>query len=88
MGAANRSEINAMNDDEQHAPSQLFTVRVWQAEDADGRTEWRGKLRHIPSGEIRHFRGWAALIPLMLDLLRRHSSSAGTNPAPEDEHGA
>lgn len=78
-----------MNDDEQYAHSQLFTVRVWQAEDADGRTEWRGKLRHIPSGEIRHFRGWAALIPLMLDLLRRHGGSASkrTDPASEDEHG-
>ncbi|MDX1414999.1 MAG: hypothetical protein R3293_12460 [Candidatus Promineifilaceae bacterium] len=53
--------------------SQLFTIRVWQPDDGDDRTEWRGKLRHVPSGEVRYFRGWAALIPLMLDMLRRHN---------------
>lgn len=59
-----------MIDKEQHPDSQLFTVRVWQ-EKVDDQIHWRGKLRHVPSGEIRHFRGWAALIPLMLDMLRR-----------------
>lgn len=59
-------------DEEQQPHSQLFTVRVWQETEADGQIQWRGKLRHIPSGEIRYFRGWAALIPLMLDMLRRH----------------
>ncbi len=61
-------------DEIQHHHSQLFTVRVWQVESADGSSEWRGKLQHVPSGEIRYFRGWAALIPLMLDMLRRHPS--------------
>lgn len=60
-----------MNDE--HPPaSQLFTLRVWLETDEDGSIRWRGKLRHVPSGEIRHFRGWAALIPLLLDMLRRH----------------
>lgn len=63
-----------MGDEENYPPSQLFTVRVWPELVEDGRTEWRGKLRHIPSGEIRYFQGWAALIPLMLDMLRRHNS--------------
>lgn len=56
---------------EQQPDSQLFTIRVWQ-EKADDQIQWRGKLRHVPSGEIRYFRGWAALIPLMLDMLRRY----------------
>lgn len=60
-----------MIDKEQHPESQLFTIRVWQ-EKVDDQVQWRGKLRHVSSGEIRHFRGWAALIPLMLDMLRRH----------------
>ncbi len=62
-----------MIDDGQPPQSQLFTIRVWLAAEADGQTQWRGKLCHIPSGEIRYFNGWAALIPLMLDMLRRHN---------------
>jgi len=60
--------------------SQLFTVRIWQEVDANGHSDWRGKLRHVPSGEIHHFRSWAALIPLMFLLLRRHAASAMTTP--------
>jgi hypothetical protein len=62
-------------DPEKQPDSQLFTVRVWVGPEEDGLSEWRGKLRHIPSGEIRYFRTWAALIPLMLDMLRRHNRS-------------
>jgi hypothetical protein len=60
-------------DDKQEPKSHLFTVRVWLEAGDDGQTEWRGKLRHVPSEEIRHFRSWAALIPLMMDMLRRHT---------------
>ncbi len=59
---------------EQPPDSHLFTVRVWLEKDENGRNEWRGKLRHIPSDEVRHFRGWTALIPLMLDMLRRYNN--------------
>jgi len=67
-----------MNEEHQ-SPSQLFTIRVWLEEETDGQNQWRGKLCHIPSGESRHFRGWAALIPLMLDLLRRPPSAGLSN---------
>jgi hypothetical protein len=60
---------------EEHAESQLFTIRVWLETDADNQRQWRGKLRHVPSGEIRHFRGWAALIPLILDMLNRYTTA-------------
>jgi hypothetical protein len=53
--------------------SQLFTLRVWLEPDGDCRGQWRGKLRHVPSGEVRHFLGWPALIPLLLDMLNRHA---------------
>ena len=68
-----------MNNEEIHLDSQLFTLRIWQEAETDGQTQWRGKLRHIPSGEIRYFRGSAALIPLMLDMLRRHNASTLEN---------
>jgi len=71
---------------DEHVESQLFTIRVWLETDADNQRQWRGKLRHVPSGEIRHFRGWAALIPLILDMLNRYATPNGhddkpTNPA-------
>lgn len=63
--------------------SQLFTIRVWLEIDAKDQRQWRGKLHHVPSGEIRHFRGWAALIPLILDMLNRYTptKSADDHPA-------
>ena len=72
--------------EKQQPDSQLFTIRVWQ-ENVDDQMQWRGKLRHVPSGEIRHFRGWAALIPLMLDMLRRHPDPnlTGCNKESRDE---
>jgi len=62
--------------------SQLFTIRVWSETDEDNQRQWRGKLRHVPSGEIRHFRGWAALIPLILDMLNRYATHNGHDDKP------
>ncbi len=41
--------------------SQLFVVRVWEEQVADGRTEWRGKVQHVNSGDIGYFRDWQTL---------------------------
>lgn len=55
---------------EQGSSSHLFTLRVWPELDEDGEIRWRGKLRHIPSDTTHYFRDWAALVPLMLAMLR------------------
>src|SRR5437588_12308299 len=47
---------------QQQYDSQLFTVRVWLEELANGQTEWRGKVQHVTSGEVRYFRDWATLV--------------------------
>jgi hypothetical protein len=62
--------------------SQLFTIRVWLEIDAEDQRQWRGKLHHVPSGEIRHFRGWAALIPLILDMLNRYTPAKAADDHP------
>jgi hypothetical protein len=49
--------------------SHLFTVRVWQEEIWTDQTEWRGKVQLVTGGEVRYFRGWAALVPLLIDML-------------------
>jgi hypothetical protein len=53
-----------------HSPrTHLFTVRVWEEEIGADQTEWRGKVQLVTSGEVRYFREWAALVPLLLTML-------------------
>jgi hypothetical protein len=56
--------------------SHLFTVRVWEEETEAGQTEWRGKVQLMTSGEVRYFREWAALVPLLLTMLTESQSDA------------
>jgi hypothetical protein len=44
-------------------------VRVWQEEVRAGQTEWRGRVQLVSSGEVRYFREWAALAPLLLAMV-------------------
>lgn len=39
----------------------LFTVRVWRERVGDKRTEMRGKVQHVLTGETRYFRDWQTL---------------------------
>ncbi len=57
---------------EQTSISHFFTLRVWSEVDQDDIIHWRGKLRHIPSDTTYYFRDWAALIPLLLSVLRQY----------------
>ena len=54
-----------------HHQSDLFTVRLWQEEVDNDQTEWRGKVQHLTSGEVRYFREWSALITFLLELLAK-----------------
>jgi hypothetical protein len=60
--------------------SQLFTVRLWQEVVAEGKTEWRGKVQHVLSGEVRYFTEWSALIAFLTVYL-----SAGADDKMADE---
>ena len=66
--------------DEQAAPPQLFILRLWQAPLDNGRYEWRGRLQHAQTNEIRHFRDWPALIPSLLAMLRDVDNPASQPP--------
>jgi hypothetical protein len=54
--------------------SHLFTVRVWEEQIGADQTEWRGKVQLLSSGEVRYFRDWAALVPLLLEMLSESQS--------------
>jgi len=62
--------MDEKNDAEQSAQSsQLFMLRMWLEDLGNGQTDWRGKVQHVNSGEVRYFREWATLEAFMEGLL-------------------
>jgi hypothetical protein len=59
----------SMDKPDQHPRSHLFTMRLWQEEVGPDQTEWRGKVHLISNGNVRYFRGWEGLVPLLLTML-------------------
>jgi hypothetical protein len=49
--------------------AQLFMLRIWQEDLGEGRSEWRGKVQHVTSGEARYFRDWPGLIACLQQIL-------------------
>ena len=41
--------------------SHLFTLRLWLEDLGSGQTDWRGKVQHVNSGEVKYFRDWTTL---------------------------
>lgn len=59
----------AMNTPSKLPRSHLFTVRVWQEELGEGQSEWRGQVRLVTGEDVRYFRQWSALVPLLITML-------------------
>jgi len=57
--------LNAASPRESHSRSELFTVRLWREDQGEGRVEWRGKVRHVLSGQTRYFRDWQVLLAFL-----------------------
>ncbi len=57
--------------------SQLFSLRLWAEETAEGDTEWRGKVERVTSGETLYFRQWEAMLKFLQETLEQ--------PAPRQE---
>jgi hypothetical protein len=64
--------------------SHLFTLRLWPEDLGGGQTDWRGKVQHVNSGEVRFFRDWRALEAFLEEMLRGDGDpgkrSAGESP--------
>jgi hypothetical protein len=65
-GASNERQVG------RHA--QLFAIRLWPEDLGAGRAEWRGEVRHLPSGETRYFREWSVLVAFLQAKLPRPST--------------
>ncbi len=55
---------------------QLFLLRVWCEDLGQGRLEWRGRVQHLGSGEVRYFRDWPSLSACLQEMLRNSSDRA------------
>lgn len=55
--------------DAQRPRTHLFMVRLWVEDLSEGKTEWRGQVKHVVSGEVRYFRDWATLVEHMKTML-------------------
>jgi hypothetical protein len=74
-----RLRTSAMN--KQPEVSNLFLVRVWVEEIGGGRSEWRGKVQHVVSGEARPFSDCAALEAAMHEMLEILQPEPGSGNA-------
>ncbi len=61
--------------------SHLFTVRLWLEELGNDQMEWRGKVQHVTSGEVRYFRDWPTLIAFLQMLLPTPEADSDTGGA-------
>jgi hypothetical protein len=52
-------------------PVRLFILRLWPEDLGNGGVEWRGRLQHVPGGEICYFRTWVELIDCLRATLAR-----------------
>jgi hypothetical protein len=57
--------------DEKSQQSQLFTLRLWLEEVGEGQMDWRGRVQHVRSGEVRYFRNWQMLKEFVEDRVLR-----------------
>lgn len=48
--------------------SQLFTLRLWTEPGVLPPNEIRFRVQHLPSGEVRYFRDWSALIAYLTSV--------------------
>jgi hypothetical protein len=77
------TEVNARLDTHQPShQSQLFILRVWLEDLGEGKTEWRGQVKHVMSGEVRYFREWATLVKHLKAMLSSVEKN-GTAMPPE-----
>jgi hypothetical protein len=60
----------------------LFALRIWEQAIENGRTEWRGRVQYVPTGEVHYFREWSdmtaivqQMLPAPVDLPKAQGSS-------------
>jgi hypothetical protein len=60
-------------------------LRVWLEDLGDGKTESRGQVKHVMSGEVRYFREWRTLLTFLHKTLMKDVSKNHLHLSPVDE---
>ncbi len=60
-----------MQPEQGHSNSHLFTVRLWREHLGEQAWEVRCQVRHVASGETRHFRDWSQFTGYLVDKLNQ-----------------
>lgn len=55
----------------------LFVIRIWEQVIEHGRTEWRGRVQHVPTGEVHYFREWADMLSIVQQMLPETGGEVG-----------
>lgn len=73
-----------MQPDEEHPRTHLFLLRLWVEPLADDQSEVRMQVKHLLSGETRHFRTWPDVVTFLLAKLQglevEHRRGGGDGP--------
>jgi hypothetical protein len=48
----------------------------------EGEAEWRGRVQHVTSGNMRYFRDWKALIDFLVEVLSNLDEDSNLNLGP------
>lgn len=56
--------------DQQFPKTHLFTVRLWQTGPDHEKSQFRGKVQHVLSGEVRYFGDWRTLREFLVNQSR------------------
>ncbi len=66
--------------DDLSSRSHLFMLRLWREDLGEGRTEWRGKIQRVATGEAKYFRDWQTLLAFLTELLPPPTSDTALAP--------
>jgi hypothetical protein len=69
--------VDKNNRDPSSHTSHLFMLRMWPEDLGGGQTDWRGKVQHVNSGEVRYFRDWPTLEAFVEGLLLKTDPEGG-----------
>jgi hypothetical protein len=76
---------NKSTDFRTHAPSHLFTLRLWREEVTEGRIEWRGKVQSVVDGETLYFCDWDNLLAFLNTTLGLRADGSDQGDQAEGE---
>jgi hypothetical protein len=70
-----------MEHEQQHPHSHLYTLRLWEEVLGEGKTEWRGRVQELASGETAFFRDWPGLVATLTRLIAKSAPVAEGIPS-------